>query len=112
MCAVLSSSCKSPSSPTLVDTEPIMATLNIGYLRISCSAQTPSGPRKDHTPIERGWRGEDEQRVNSSLKNAQDGEEEKWSRMAWKIPSSSENSVLGLVVSGQFSPGEPKSSEK
>uniref|UniRef100_A0A8C2PCT0 RCK N-terminal domain-containing protein n=1 Tax=Capra hircus TaxID=9925 RepID=A0A8C2PCT0_CAPHI len=48
MCAVLSSSCKSPSSPTLVDTEPIMATLNIGYLRISCSAQTPSGsnPRK------------------------------------------------------------------
>uniref|UniRef100_A0A8C2PF03 RCK N-terminal domain-containing protein n=1 Tax=Capra hircus TaxID=9925 RepID=A0A8C2PF03_CAPHI len=60
MCAVLSSSCKSPSSPTLVDTEPIMATLNIGYLRISCSAQTPSGP------------------LNSSLKNAQDGEEEKW----------------------------------
>ncbi|KAF4026187.1 hypothetical protein G4228_018296 [Cervus hanglu yarkandensis] len=45
MCAVLSSSCKSPSSPTLVDTEPIMATLNIGSLRISCSAQTPSGPQ-------------------------------------------------------------------
>ncbi|KAI4550541.1 hypothetical protein MJT46_018706 [Ovis ammon polii x Ovis aries] len=45
MCAVLSSSCKSPSSPTLVDTEPIMATLNIGHLRISCSAQTPSGPQ-------------------------------------------------------------------
>ncbi|KAB0346704.1 hypothetical protein FD754_011561 [Muntiacus muntjak] len=45
MCAVLSSSCKSPSSPTLVDTEPIMATLNIGSLRISCLAQTPSGPQ-------------------------------------------------------------------
>ncbi|XP_055423079.1 potassium channel subfamily U member 1 [Bubalus kerabau] len=45
MCAVLSSSCKSPSSPTLVDTEPIMATLNIRYLRISCSARTPSGPQ-------------------------------------------------------------------
>ena len=27
--------------------------------------------------------------------------------MACKIPSSSENSVLGLVVSGQFSPGDP-----
>ncbi|XP_070637486.1 potassium channel subfamily U member 1-like isoform X1 [Bos indicus] len=45
MCAVFSSSCKSPSGPTLVDTEPIMATLNIGYLRISCSARTPSGPQ-------------------------------------------------------------------
>ncbi|XP_030618429.1 potassium channel subfamily U member 1-like isoform X1 [Delphinapterus leucas] len=45
MCAVLSSPSKSSSSPTLVDTEPIMATLNIGSLRISCSAQTPSEPR-------------------------------------------------------------------
>ncbi|XP_030618430.1 potassium channel subfamily U member 1-like isoform X2 [Delphinapterus leucas] len=45
MCAVLSSPSKSSSSPTLVDTEPIMATLNIGSLRISCSAQTPSEPQ-------------------------------------------------------------------
>eukprot|EP00069_Balaena_mysticetus_P020750 bmy_13144T0 len=45
MCAVLSSPSKSSSSPTLVDMEPIMATLNIGSLRISCSAQTPSEPQ-------------------------------------------------------------------
>uniref|UniRef100_A0A8C0DMK5 Potassium channel subfamily U member 1 n=1 Tax=Balaenoptera musculus TaxID=9771 RepID=A0A8C0DMK5_BALMU len=45
MCAVLSSPSKSASSPTLVDMEPIMATLNIGSLRISCSAQTPSEPQ-------------------------------------------------------------------
>ncbi|XP_008684847.1 potassium channel subfamily U member 1 [Ursus maritimus] len=41
MCAVLSSSSKASSNPALVDTETIMATLNIGSLRISCSAQTP-----------------------------------------------------------------------
>uniref|UniRef100_A0A8W4FI66 Potassium channel subfamily U member 1 n=1 Tax=Sus scrofa TaxID=9823 RepID=A0A8W4FI66_PIG len=45
MCAVLSSPSKSSSSPTLVDTEPIMATLNIGSLQISCCAQTPSEPQ-------------------------------------------------------------------
>nr|KAF6460439.1 potassium calcium-activated channel subfamily U member 1 [Molossus molossus] len=43
MCAVLSSPSKSPCQ-TLVDTETIMATLNIGSLRISCSASTPSDP--------------------------------------------------------------------
>eukprot|EP00071_Canis_lupus_P026215 XP_022259772.1 potassium channel subfamily U member 1 isoform X2 [Canis lupus familiaris] len=41
MCAVLSSSSKASSNPALVDTETIMATLNIGSLRISCSSQTP-----------------------------------------------------------------------
>uniref|UniRef100_A0A8C3WCJ6 Potassium channel subfamily U member 1 n=1 Tax=Catagonus wagneri TaxID=51154 RepID=A0A8C3WCJ6_9CETA len=45
MCAILSSPSKLSSSPTLVDTEPIMATLNIGSLQISCSAQTPSEPQ-------------------------------------------------------------------
>ncbi|CAK7295863.1 Potassium channel subfamily U member 1 [Vulpes lagopus] len=40
MCAVLSSSSKASSNPALVDTETIMATLNIGSLRISCSSQT------------------------------------------------------------------------
>ncbi|XP_057553290.1 potassium channel subfamily U member 1 [Hippopotamus amphibius kiboko] len=45
MCAVLSSPSKSSSSPTLVDMEPIMATLNIGSLWISCSAQMPAGPQ-------------------------------------------------------------------
>nr|XP_019603636.1 PREDICTED: potassium channel subfamily U member 1 [Rhinolophus sinicus] len=44
MCAVLSSPSKSSGSQTLVDTETIMATLNIGSLRISCSAWTPSEP--------------------------------------------------------------------
>ncbi|KAM7111741.1 potassium channel subfamily U member 1 [Molossus nigricans] len=43
MCAVLSSPSKSPCQ-TLVDTETIMATLNIGSLRISCSPSTPSDP--------------------------------------------------------------------
>ncbi|KAM9194458.1 LOW QUALITY PROTEIN: potassium channel subfamily U member 1 [Dugong dugon] len=42
MCAVLSPPYKPSSSQTLVDTEAIMTTLNIGSLRISCSAQTPS----------------------------------------------------------------------
>ncbi|XP_012580231.1 PREDICTED: potassium channel subfamily U member 1 [Condylura cristata] len=42
MCAVLSSPSKSSSSPTLVDTENIMATLNIRSLRVSPSAHTPS----------------------------------------------------------------------
>nr|XP_025741773.1 potassium channel subfamily U member 1 [Callorhinus ursinus] len=41
MCAVLSSSSKASSNPALVDAETIMATLNIGSLRISCSTQTP-----------------------------------------------------------------------
>uniref|UniRef100_A0A8C7EQ09 Potassium channel subfamily U member 1 n=1 Tax=Neovison vison TaxID=452646 RepID=A0A8C7EQ09_NEOVI len=45
MCAVLSSSCKASSNPALVDTETIMATLNIGSLRISCSDQSDSGYR-------------------------------------------------------------------
>ncbi|XP_016066434.1 PREDICTED: potassium channel subfamily U member 1-like [Miniopterus natalensis] len=43
MCAVLSSPCKS-SCETLVDTQTIMATLNIGSLRISFSAPNPSEP--------------------------------------------------------------------
>uniref|UniRef100_G3TM81 Potassium channel subfamily U member 1 n=1 Tax=Loxodonta africana TaxID=9785 RepID=G3TM81_LOXAF len=42
MCAVLSPPYKPSSSQTLVDTEAIMTTLNVGSLRISCSAQTPS----------------------------------------------------------------------
>ncbi|XP_054556854.1 potassium channel subfamily U member 1 isoform X2 [Talpa occidentalis] len=42
MCAVLSSPSKSSSSPTLVDTENIMATLNIRSLKVSASAHTPS----------------------------------------------------------------------
>uniref|UniRef100_A0A2K6FKY4 Potassium channel subfamily U member 1 n=1 Tax=Propithecus coquereli TaxID=379532 RepID=A0A2K6FKY4_PROCO len=42
MCAVLSSPPKTSSSQTLVDTETIMATLNIGSLRMSCPAQSPS----------------------------------------------------------------------
>ncbi|XP_072806379.1 potassium channel subfamily U member 1 isoform X1 [Vicugna pacos] len=45
MCVVLSSPSKSSSSPTLVDTEPIMATLNVRSLQISCSAQRPSEPQ-------------------------------------------------------------------
>ncbi|KAI5176565.1 Potassium Channel Subfamily U Member 1, partial [Manis pentadactyla] len=39
MYAVLSSPSMSPSSQTLVDTEAIMATLNVGSLRIGYSAQ-------------------------------------------------------------------------
>ncbi|XP_057347032.1 potassium channel subfamily U member 1-like [Manis pentadactyla] len=40
MCAVISSPSMSSSSQTLMDTEAIMATLNVGSLKISCSAQT------------------------------------------------------------------------
>ncbi|XP_045853567.1 potassium channel subfamily U member 1 [Meles meles] len=47
MCAVLSSSSKASSNPALVDTETIMATLNIGSLRISCSDQSPEEQRRD-----------------------------------------------------------------
>ncbi|XP_015448294.1 potassium channel subfamily U member 1 [Pteropus alecto] len=42
MCAVLSPPSKTSSSQTLVDTETIMTTLNLGSLRISCTARTPS----------------------------------------------------------------------
>ena len=38
-------------------------------------------------------------RTNSSLKNFNDGEEERLGQMTYKIPSSSENSVLELVDS-------------
>uniref|UniRef100_A0A8C0MXK3 Potassium channel subfamily U member 1 n=1 Tax=Canis lupus familiaris TaxID=9615 RepID=A0A8C0MXK3_CANLF len=51
MCAVLSSSSKASSNPALVDTETIMATLNIGSLRISCSSQTPEESRKNNSLI-------------------------------------------------------------
>ncbi|KAM5275992.1 potassium channel subfamily U member 1 [Hipposideros larvatus] len=44
MCAVLSSPSKSSGSQTLIDTETIMTTLNIGSLRISCPARTHSEP--------------------------------------------------------------------
>ncbi|XP_042839435.1 potassium channel subfamily U member 1 isoform X4 [Panthera tigris] len=44
MCAVLSSSSKALSSPALVDTETIMATLNIGSLRVSCAPNMPEEP--------------------------------------------------------------------
>uniref|UniRef100_A0A8C3WFP1 Potassium channel subfamily U member 1 n=1 Tax=Catagonus wagneri TaxID=51154 RepID=A0A8C3WFP1_9CETA len=44
MCAILSSPSKLSSSPTLVDTEPIMATLNIGSLQISCSPALSASP--------------------------------------------------------------------
>uniref|UniRef100_A0A671DSP4 Potassium channel subfamily U member 1 n=1 Tax=Rhinolophus ferrumequinum TaxID=59479 RepID=A0A671DSP4_RHIFE len=46
MCAVLSSPSKSSGSQTLVDTETIMTTLNIGSLRISHSSWTHSEPGK------------------------------------------------------------------
>uniref|UniRef100_F6ZIC7 Potassium channel subfamily U member 1 n=1 Tax=Equus caballus TaxID=9796 RepID=F6ZIC7_HORSE len=42
MCAVLSSPSKSASSPTLADTDTIMATLAIGSLKIRCHTQTTS----------------------------------------------------------------------
>ncbi|XP_073075016.1 potassium channel subfamily U member 1 [Manis javanica] len=61
MCAVLSSPSTSSSSQTLVDTEAIMATLNVGSLRIGCSAQTE--PDKTTPLTERGrgeWREERE----------------------------------------------------
>ncbi|XP_045316822.1 potassium channel subfamily U member 1 isoform X2 [Leopardus geoffroyi] len=44
MCAVLSSSSKALSSPALVDTETIMATLNIGSLRVICAPHMPEEP--------------------------------------------------------------------
>ncbi|XP_044911519.1 potassium channel subfamily U member 1 isoform X2 [Felis catus] len=44
MCAVLSSSSKALSSPALVDTETIMATLNIGSLRVICTPHMPEEP--------------------------------------------------------------------
>ncbi|XP_077625679.1 potassium channel subfamily U member 1 [Crocuta crocuta] len=44
MCAILSSSSKAESSPALVDTETIMATLNIGSLRIINPPQIPEEP--------------------------------------------------------------------
>nr|XP_023486310.1 potassium channel subfamily U member 1 isoform X2 [Equus caballus] len=45
MCAVLSSPSKSASSPTLADTDTIMATLAIGSLKIRCHTQTTSEPQ-------------------------------------------------------------------
>ncbi|XP_053434809.1 potassium channel subfamily U member 1 [Nycticebus coucang] len=42
MCAVLCPSSKPSSSQTLIDTETIMATLNIGSVRVSCSAKPSS----------------------------------------------------------------------
>ncbi|XP_029793449.1 potassium channel subfamily U member 1 [Suricata suricatta] len=45
MCAILSSSPKAESSPALVDTETIMATLNIGSLRIISPSHFPEDPR-------------------------------------------------------------------
>uniref|UniRef100_A0A673TAF0 Potassium channel subfamily U member 1 n=1 Tax=Suricata suricatta TaxID=37032 RepID=A0A673TAF0_SURSU len=45
MCAILSSSPKAESSPALVDTETIMATLNIGSLRIISPSHFPEDPQ-------------------------------------------------------------------
>uniref|UniRef100_A0A667H952 BK channel n=1 Tax=Lynx canadensis TaxID=61383 RepID=A0A667H952_LYNCA len=44
MCTVLSSSSKALSSPALVDTDTIMATLNIGSLRVICAPHIPEEP--------------------------------------------------------------------
>lgn len=64
MYAVLSSPSMSSSSQTLVDTEAIMATLNVGSLRISYSAQKEPG---ETTPLTGRGRGEWHRRESELL---------------------------------------------